>query len=229
LQRLLRTHRDIDGLDTGPGAPGQYDWQAPLLELPRIFNTLVDTIPARVPYLVADEAVTAWWAETLGPVENELRVGVAWRGSPDHRNDHRRSIDARQLSVLAGTPNARFIPLQKEYPAGDPEAGLDWEPLPRPLTDFADTAALMMNLDLIVSVDTAVAHLAGALARPVWTLLPRAPDWRWLLDREDSPWYPTMRLFRQSERGDWAGVLMRVGEELANMVKPGREPLGSSP
>jgi tetratricopeptide (TPR) repeat protein len=221
LSRLLSTHDGLDGLASTADAL-DYPWQTPLLDLPRLFGTMPDSISRDVPYLSADPGLADWWAETLHPSTARMTVGIAWRGSPDHRNDRHRSIPAGDLSALAGLPETRFVPLQKECPSGDAAAALRWQPLARPLTDFADTAALMMNLDLVVSVDTAVAHLAGALARPVWTLLPFAPDWRWMLGREDTPWYPTMRLFRQRARGDWSGVLHRVRSAMESWTTSGR-------
>ena len=141
-----------------------------------------------------------------------MRIGIVWAGNPNHKNDRRRSIDPLLLAPLAQIPGARWFSLQKDSsPAKD--AGFASH-LGAELADFADTAAAIENLDLVISVDTAVAHLAGALGKPTWTLLPFAPDWRWLLDRDDSPWYPTMRLFRQPEPGDWTAVISAVAAAL---------------
>jgi tetratricopeptide (TPR) repeat protein len=214
LARLLAALPSIDGLAPTEVDLTQFDCCAPLMHLPGLLGTTGDTIPADVPYLTADPQLVQSWGASLRDAGTRLKVGIAWRGSPEHRNDRNRSIEPADLSVLAGTPDTSFISLQAEHHCGDPAAGLPWHPLVRPLADFADTAALMMNLDLVISVDTAVAHLAGALARPVWTLIPFAPDWRWMLGRDDSPWYPTMRLFRQERRGVWSDAMHRVREAL---------------
>src|SRR5262249_22645705 len=145
------------------------------------------------------------------------KVGLVWAGNPRNRNDHNRSCKLAHLAPLAGLEGVTFYSLQKGEAAAEaaqPPAGLQLIGLSSRLTDFSQTAAVGAQLDLVISVDTAVAHLAGALARPVWTLLTFAADRRWLLDRDDTPWYPTMRLFRQEQRGDWAGVLRRVRQAL---------------
>jgi tetratricopeptide (TPR) repeat protein len=216
LAGLLRTYPALDGVGIEGEEPPSCEWAVSLLDIPGILGTTESTIPGEVPYLAADAGRARWWGDWLGGQTGAFKVGIAWRGSPQHRNDGNRSMDAAELSTLAGIPDVRFVSLQKEHESGHDAAKVDWLPLARPLDDLADTAALMVNLDLVISVDSAVAHLAGALARPVWTLLPFAPDWRWLLDREDTPWYPTMRLFRQRRRKDWPGVMARVREELCN-------------
>jgi len=214
LARLFDGHPAIDEM-VDPDRPSRdYDCYAPLMHLPGILDTRLDTIPADVPYLVADPELVRFWGVSLGNAGGRRRIGIAWRGNPQHLNDGNRSIDPAVLGALAGVPNTRFISLQPEWSGGGFADSLPWQPLSRPLTDFADTAALMMNLELVISVDTAVAHLAGALARPVWALLPFAPDWRWMLARDDSPWYPTMRLFRQKRRGQWPEVIARVRDAL---------------
>ena len=140
-----------------------------------------------------------------------LRVGIVWQGNPGHKGDRRRSVRLEQFAPLAEQAGVRLISLQKgpgrEQLEKMPGLALD---LGRELTDLADTGAVIRSLDLVISVDTVVAHLAGALAAPVWVILPKVPDWRWLLQRDDSPWYPTMRLFRQTERGDWDDVFRRI-------------------
>jgi hypothetical protein len=193
-----------------------------MLHLPAMFRTRADTIPDHVPYLSADPGRVRAWSALLAGLktripENHLRVGIAWRGDPDHWNDRNRSMDPSCLAALAGLSATAFISLQKGFPAGC--ESLAFTPLPRELTDFADTAALMIHLDLIISVDTSVAHLAGALGLPTWLLLPFAPDWRWMLDRDDSPWYPTMTLFRQRRRRDWLPVLKKVREALKSLAE----------
>jgi tetratricopeptide (TPR) repeat protein len=221
LVEILRTATGLEHVIPDDQAPPSCDWYAPLLHLPEMFRTRVETIPDHVPYLFADPDRVRAWGASLRIPENHLRVGIAWRGGPDHWNDRNRSMDPSCLAALAGLSATAFVSLQKGFPAG-PEKGresLAFTPLPRELTDFADTAALMIHLDLIISVDTSVAHLAGALGLPTWVLLPFAPDWRWMLDRNDSPWYPTMRLFRQQRRGDWLPVLEKVREALKNLAE----------
>ncbi len=215
LVDLLRTVTDLSDVipDTDPAPP--CDWYAPLLHLPAVFGIRPGTIPAQIPYLFADPARVRDWElllRTSRRASTQLRVGIAWRGGPDHWNDRHRSLNPSLLNAFQDVPSTAFFSLQKGYREGCD--GLDFTPLPRDLTDFADTAALMMHLDLVISVDTSVAHLAGALGRPAWVLLPYAPDWRWLLGRNDSPWYPGMRLFRQPRRGEWRPVLDEVRESL---------------
>jgi len=218
LVELLRSTPGLTSVTaTGDPAPA-CDWYAPLLHLPGFFGTTVDSIPAETPYLLAGSERVRQWGELLKIPESHLKVGIAWRGAAEHWNDRNRSLDPEHLAHLAGVPDTAFVSLQKGYREGS--GPLPFVRLPRELTDFADTAALMAHLDLVISVDTSVTHLAGALARPVWTLLPYAPDWRWLRSRTDSPWYPGMKLFRQERRGDWRGVLERVREELMQIQKP---------
>jgi tetratricopeptide (TPR) repeat protein len=217
LARLLRSAQGIDRLLVETEGLSEFGCWAPLMHLPAIFQTSLANIPIRTPYLSPDPQLAQLWAEALPIPSSHLKVGIAWRGSPQHRNDRNRSIEPGDLAVLGGLPRVSFVSLQPEHHAGCEASRLPFAPLGRPLTDFADTSALLHNLDLVISVDTAVAHLAGALARPVWTLLPFAPDWRWMLGRADSPWYPTMRLFRQKQRRDWRGVLLEVRRQLESM------------
>ncbi|MGD9538131.1 MAG: tetratricopeptide repeat protein [Alphaproteobacteria bacterium] len=193
----------------------RFDCQTPLLSLPLALGTRLDSIPAQVPYLKASAASMCYWAETLGE-RRRLRVGLAWSGSPTHKHDRNRSIALAELLPLLAC-DADLIGLQKEVRPEDSAVLASAPPLNNPgpsLADFADTAALIANLDLVISVDTAVAHLAGALGKPVWIMLPFEPDWRWLLGRDDSPWYPTARLFRQAAPGDWGGVVARIAAAL---------------
>jgi Tfp pilus assembly protein PilF len=188
----------------------RFDLCCPLLSLPRAFATTLDTIPADVPYLSAEPDAVERWREHLQGAG--LKVGIAWAGSPLHRSDARRSIDVEKLEPLLRLKGARWCSLQVGERAADLARlapGLVTDLAPR-LSDFAETAAAIANLDLVVTVDTAVAHLAGALGRPAWVMLRAMPDWRWLIDRDDSPWYPTLRLFRQRRRGDWNEVVRRV-------------------
>jgi len=177
-----------------------FDLQLPLMSLPRVFRTTLDTIPAAVPYLHADAVKVARWRRALDGV-TALKVGVVWAGNPRHKGDRQRSLSAGAVLPRLVTPGVQLYSLQTEPRAEDGPVlsalGTDIIDLASTLGDFADTAAAVAALDLVIAVDTSVAHLAGALARPVWMLLPYALDWRWLRDRADSPWYPTMRLFRQ--------------------------------
>jgi tetratricopeptide (TPR) repeat protein len=187
-----------------------FDVHCPLASLPQAFGTELHSIPAAVPYLQADAARRAAWRNRLGPRAG-LRIGLVWAGCPQHPDNAQRSIDAKRFAPLINTlPQAQWISLQLGAERGLPPALpalFDAAPF---LKDFADTAALVAELDLLLAVDTAVAHLGGALAVPTWLLLPQQADWRWLLEREDSPWYPSLRLFRQRAAGDWDGVFAGV-------------------
>jgi len=161
-----------------------------------------------------------------------LRVGLVWRGSPSHAWDRLRSFSAQEFAALAGVPGVRFFSLQVGPAAAEADrlaASLPLVDLAPRLQDFTETAAALTHLDLLITCDTAVAHLAGAMAWPVWVALPLSPDWRWLLEREDSPWYPTMRLFRQRTLGDWSEVMLRVRHELERVSAARRQAGGRAP
>ncbi|MGO8921223.1 MAG: tetratricopeptide repeat protein [Stellaceae bacterium] len=197
-----------------------FDYHSPLLSLPLALGTRLETIPAEVPYLAPPAATVARWRSRLRGTRG-FKVGVVWAGSATHCNDRNRSVPLELLRGLLSGPGVRFLSLQKELRAGDAAllrslAGLRL--LGEELEDFTDTAAVISLLDLVITVDTAVAHLAGALGKKVWILLPFSPDWRWLLAREDSPWYPSARLFRQPATGDWASVLARVATALRQLA-----------
>jgi hypothetical protein len=180
------------------------------------------TISNIVPYLRSEPALVENWSRTLGPAEGQLRVGLAWAGRPQFKGDRTRSLNLQQLAPLAVARGVQFYSLQKGsagQQAKNPPPGLELIDLGSRLNDFADTAAVMSLMDLIVTTDTSVPHLAGALARPVWVMLQFAPDWRWMLGRQDSPWYPSMRLFRQDSIGDWDSVITRVVEALSSWIK----------
>ena len=188
-----------------------------LSSLPYLFRTQLDTIPAKIPYLKADPARIAHWKDRLDQTlpTGVKRVGLAWTGRPTHPNDRRRSMPLSGLAALADAGPVAFVSLQKPMPARDQEVMARFPgmtDLSAELTDFGETAALMENLDLVITVDTSMGHLAGALGKPVWILIHKAADWRWMLDREDSPWYPSVRLFRQQKPGEWGPPLeaMRV-------------------
>jgi hypothetical protein len=194
-----------------------FDFSCPLPSLPRMFRTTLATIPASVPYIHADPARMAAWREKLGETDG-LTVAIAWRGNPTHRNDHRRSLLDGEIAPLFDVPNTRFLVIQKD----DGDAPDRPNVLRLGANDLNDVAAIMSVADLTISVDTVFCHLAGALGRPVWTMLCVAPDWRWQLKGETTPWYPTMRLFRQERIGDWTGVVRSAARALAEM--PPRQP-----
>jgi hypothetical protein len=197
-----------------------FDLHCPLSGLPLAFRTRLETIPAACAYLPPlPEAHLREWRERLG-AHDRLRVGLVWSGNPSHANDRNRSMTLRTMSAILDT-GAGFYSLQKE-PRDEDRATLaarqDIIDCTEHLTDFVETAALISCLDLVVTVDTSVAHLAAALGRPTWILLPHTPDYRWLLDRDDSPWYPTARLFRQGNDRSYASVLLRVREGLETLI-----------
>jgi len=217
LERLMRSLSGIESIVTREGSPGEVDVQLPLLSVPRLFGTTTRSIPAAIPYLAPEAGDRERWRAELAGGEG-LRVGLAWAGSPTHADDRNRSIAPELLEPLLELPGVRWFSLQVGARAGHAPRGPLTDLAPR-LVDFAETAAVIANLDLVLSVDTAVAHLAGAIGAPVWTLLPYVPDWRWMLDRDDSPWYPTMRLFRQQHRGEWQPVIERVAAELTSYAR----------
>lgn len=211
LYRLLRSSPWPVRLLSAPPAAGAFDYECELWSLPHVLGTTLDTLPGGVPYFAAEPALAEKWAAWLG--HGHYNIGIAWQGKPDRKIDAGRSIPLATFRPLAGVPGVRLVSLQQGHgteqlqalaegmavrvPGADFDAGAD---------AFVDTAALMASLDLVVTSDTAIAHLAGALGRPTWVALKHVPEWRWMLDRDDSPWYPTMRLFRQQRAGEWGGV-----------------------
>ncbi|HSZ55925.1 MAG TPA: tetratricopeptide repeat-containing glycosyltransferase family protein [Tepidisphaeraceae bacterium] len=190
-----------------------FDTHCSLMSLPHALRE--DAIPADIPHLRPSSRLVRAWEEKLVPSPGK-RIGLVWAGRPTHSNDRNRSVPPEHLAVLATVPEVEWHSLQKNPPAGlAPELRIIDHS--SDLNDFADTAALIANLDLVISVDTAVAHLAGAMGKPTWLLLPFTAEWRWMLNRDDSPWYPTMRLFRQPEWGDWPGVMRRVEAALQSI------------
>jgi Tetratricopeptide repeat/Glycosyltransferase family 9 (heptosyltransferase) len=202
-------------LSRGEALP-DFDLHCPLLSLPRAFATELGSMPNGVPYLrVAKDAVTQWSAR-LG-ASGRRKIGIAWSGRPTHKNDRNRSIALGDFLRVFDGIDATIVSLQREVRDADAAAlreRADVIHFGEELKDFADTAALIENLDLVVAVDTSVVHLAGALGKPVWVLLPFMPDWRWLLDRDDNPWYPSLRLFRQDESRGWDNVIACVNAAL---------------
>ncbi len=195
------------------------DFHCPLLSLPERFATDLATIPAEIPYLVPEAKAILRWRRRL-PAGPGLKIGVVWAGNPAHQDDRNRSIALERLIPLFTVPGLRWFSLQVGEHVGD-IAGLPGgtiTDLSGELTDLAETAAAIANLDLVVAVDTSVVHLAGALGRPVCALLPFAPDWRWMLGRDDSPWYPSLRLFRQKAPDAWEAVVVRVRQALAGQA-----------
>jgi tetratricopeptide (TPR) repeat protein len=211
--------------------------QASLQSLPHLLGTTPDTIPARVPYLLADPALVERWRGEL-PAGPAFKVGITWAGSPGYRRDHLRSIPLRHFAPVARLEGVRLYSLQKgpgveqldsfakEFPVTDLAAGLTEK-----AGAFTDTAAALMSLDLVITADTALVHLAGALGVPTFLALSRVADWRWLLDREDTPWYPSVRLFRQGQRGDWDGLFTRIAGAVARLrqEKDAGQPPSSAP
>lgn len=218
LLELLRAFKGIDELvelSCERKSNINFHFYASLLDLPNIFGTTLETIPNEVPYIYADCEKSERWRQRLsGP---DLKVGIVWAGKSTHGNDHNRSCTLKLFSRLAKIDGVQLYSLQKgtvSLQLTELKMTIAIENLAEECEDFSDTAAVIENLELVISVDTAVAHLAGAMGKEVWTLLPFAPDWRWMLGREDSPWYPTMRLFRQPEPGCWEDVFQRVAKQL---------------
>jgi tetratricopeptide (TPR) repeat protein len=221
-ERLRRLAQELPGIDslTTAGEPlPAFDWHCPLMSLPLAFGTMVETIPAQVPYLTIPAEATRK-AETLPFPSTGLRVGLAWAGRRERVLDQFRSINFAQFEPLFDLKEIYFYSLQMGDGAEQlAHASIEITELAPFTEDMADTAAQMAQLDLIITVDTSVAHLAGSLARPTWLLLEHVPDWRWLHDRDDSPWYPTMRLFRQLEPGNWSAVFQHVRKELEALIR----------
>ena len=221
LQRLMASLAGSPEVIVKGSKLPAFDLYCPLLSLPLRFGTTLETIPATIPYLRATPADLEIWGSRLGP-KHGVRIGLAWAGRPEHQNDHNRSISLSQLLPLLTIESTTFISLQKNLRPDDLKLIkdhtdiLDYGDL---FKDFSDTAALISQLDLVISVDTAVTHLAGALGKPVWVLLPFIPDWRWMLYRHDSPWYPTARLFRQDATRTWDNVISRVRAELFYFIQ----------
>jgi len=217
LKRLLATLAGVDEVYAlGEQVPEDWDFWTRAMRLPGLFGTEMGSIPAPIPYLSAEPELVRHWRDQLP--QQGLRVGLAWKGNPNFENDADRSLPSLMtLAPLAAVP-AHFVSLQKgagEDEALRPPAGMSLHAIGPQLGDFADTAAVIANLDLVISVDTAVAHLAGAMGKPCWLLLPDYRcDWRWMTERDDSPWYPSMRLFRRGEGEGWAVAVDRIAREL---------------
>ena len=220
LARLIATATGVDQTMTWGDAAPAFDFYAPLLSMPKFAGTTIESVPADVPYLGAQADLAETWRAKLKA--SGLNVGLVWRGNPDNTINHKKSIPVEALAPLMGVPGVNWFIIQADATPEDVAALARHgriEVCGPALTDWADTAALISVLDLVISVDTGVAHLAGALGKPLWVPLSYIPDWRWLLDRSDSPWYPSAKLFRQQTFGDWPAVVARMQSELTARVR----------
>ena len=207
--------RSLDGHQSGG-----FDYHIPLMSLPGVFQTRLETIPSNTPYLFAEDCNVVKWRRFVSGPKPVYKIGIVWAGKPGHTNDHNRSCGMDLFLPLSQIPGVQLFSLQKGEAVArlkEVSHGGAIVNLGERFVDFEDTAGAIANLDLIVSVDTAVAHLAGAMGKPVWLLLPFVPDWRWMLDRTDTPWYPAMRIFRQPEAGDWHTVFRNVSDSLKEL------------
>lgn len=218
LVPLLRSVSGVERVVARGDAAPDHDCRAPLLSLPRLFRTELETIPATTPYVQPDAARLNQWRSRIHPGA-KLKVGLAWRGAPGHANDRNRSMPAALLAPLAGVQGVEWYSLQKRDSLAEPWPAFPVVDLMPETRDFADTAAIVAQLNLVLTVDTAVAHLAGAMGKRVWTLLPYASDWRWMTKRDDSPWYPSMSLIRQPAPAAWAPVVDRARARVATLVE----------
>ncbi|MCC7328061.1 MAG: tetratricopeptide repeat protein [Burkholderiales bacterium] len=221
LEQVLQACVGVDRIIGREEQLPPFDFHLPLMSLPRVFGTDLDSIPADVPYLRPDPEKVRHWRARLGTTAKR-RVGIVWAGNPEHYNDRFRSIALEELHPVLATEGVQFVSLQKEPAAAQLAAlppEIDIVDLDRELKDFSDTVAVIDLLDLVLCVDTSVTHLAGALGKPMWILLPHPADFRWLQQREDSPWYPSARLFRQDSRRDWQPVVRQVAGAMAQWVK----------
>lgn len=214
----MRGLSGVSQVTSGGGPPHMhFDYQCPLASLPLAFGTRLDTIPAEVPYLKASPRCVEQWSRRLGR-RDRPRVGIAWSGSLARGNDVNRAMELTRLLPLRAL-GVQLIALQKDMRDQDRQT---LEAHPDILYfdgEFSDTAALIGLADIIITIDTALAHLAGALGAPTWVMLPFAADWRWLRERDDSPWYPTARLFRQPRYGDWDSVIQQILRELPPWIE----------
>ncbi|MFH2091016.1 MAG: tetratricopeptide repeat-containing glycosyltransferase family protein [Pseudomonadota bacterium] len=226
LLRLVQSFKGFDRLYVGipnidTRSVDRFDYHVPLLSLPGILNTTLDCVPKNIPYLYADPCLSKIWQSRMGNNLSACKIGIVWAGHPEHANDMNRSVLLSRFKQLLDIPDVGLYSLQKEkfdqWTDISPEK-IFLRDFGDEITDFSDTAAIMDNLDLVISIDTSVVHLAGAMGKKVWALLPFSPDWRWMTDRDDSPWYPSMRLFRQPKPGDWESVFRAVKKKLKNML-----------
>jgi hypothetical protein len=217
LTPLLKYTKGIQQVVSFGEALPPFDIQCPLASLPLFFETTIDTIPSYTPYFFLNPELIQRWKNKIENDKTNFQIGLVWSGNPKYKNDLKRSCSLAMFSTLAHLDNITLYSLQKGEAANEakyPPKGMRLIDYTEEINDFLDTAGFIKTLDLVISVDTSVAHLAGALGKTVWTLLPYNPDWRWLINREDSPWYPAMRLFRQPNPGDWESVIKKVTNEL---------------
>jgi hypothetical protein len=220
LAELFREVKGVCEVVAAGEALPDFDVHVPMLSLPLAFGTRRESIPREVPYLRARAGRLAAWERRVGGRGGRFRVGLIWASSPENPLWRIRDVTLEMLRPVLAVPGVEFFSLQLGVAATqfrEETGGGGMVDLTAEIRDFADSAALMAQLDLVISVDTAPAHLAGALGRPVWTLLPFSPDWRWGSEGETTPWYPTMRLFRQTVLGEWGAVVERVAEELRRL------------
>ncbi|MFK7822428.1 MAG: tetratricopeptide repeat protein, partial [Planctomycetaceae bacterium] len=222
LKIILETSHLFDGVFASDESLPEFDVAAPLLSLPLLLETRAETIPADVPYLEPASQLVSTWSERLAQIDG-FKVGIAWQGAPGHLSDVRRSFSLREFETIAAVPGVSLVALQKGF--GLEQVSEVSFPIHELGDDhdesngaFMDTAAVMANLDLVITSDTSVAHLAGAMGVPVWIAMSTGSDWRWMSGRDDSPWYPTARLYRQTEAGEWASVFERMREDVQQLV-----------
>ncbi|MEQ1827087.1 MAG: tetratricopeptide repeat-containing glycosyltransferase family protein [Pirellula sp.] len=228
LHPLLSTCPGVDQMvGMGPVLP-PFDAHASLMSLPWIVKTRLESIPSQIPYLTANAALVERWKKDFATMAG-FKIGIVWQGTPTYTRDHNRSIALKHFEPLARVPGVRLVSLQKgpgveelrsvadDWPILDMDRRIDEN-----TGSFMDTAAVMMNLDLMISVDTSACHLAGALGVPIWLPVWKVPEWRWLIDRDDSPWYPSMRLFRQKKLGNWDEVMRRMADEVNQLMNSRR-------
>ncbi len=223
LKRLLERMDGVEKVVVWGEQLPDFDAHCPLGSLPKVMGTTINNLPNELPYLHADKGEISAWGERVSKRPGAVNIGLVWAGNPKFHGQALRSPGRLSaLASLAQIDGARFFSLQKDVAdeqSRTPPSGMNLVDWTSELHDFAATAALIDNLDLVISSDTAAAHLAGAMGKKVWVMLPRSPDWRWMLHREDSPWYPSMRLFRQQRVGNWESVVDCMAEELKKMIE----------
>jgi hypothetical protein len=220
LHSIAKRMGGFDALTLRGELPPPFDVYCEMMSLPMTMRLQLSDLPGTIPYLSAEPDRLAYWKDKLKDYPRPL-VALVWAGRPTHTNDANRSMKLEMLAPLA-IPGVTFVSIQKgptEGAALNPPPGMNLISLSPSIRDFEDTAAILSLADLLISVDSSPVHLAGALNRPAWVMLPRLPDWRWLLNRDDTPWYPSVRLFRQQKPQDWAEVVGRIASELTEFKK----------
>jgi tetratricopeptide (TPR) repeat protein len=222
IRTLLENVKGVEQVATNNGHLPAFDLHCPFMSLPFVFRTTLESIPSTTPYITVGRQLVRKWEERIQDNRSKFNIGLVWAGDLRHPRVQYRSCSIEAFQPLSELDGITLFSLQKgdaAKAAKGPAEGMKIIDYTEAVSDFADAAACMENLDLIISVDTAAAHLAGAIGKPVWTLLPFVPEWRWLLDREDSPWYPTMRIFRQPSPGDWKSVITHVADEIKRTIR----------